>query len=68
VSTSLSESFGLANLEAMTAGTAHMQRRGRVPRWWARRGAGAPDLEPLAAAMQRLLDDDGLRNKPRGAQ
>lgn len=63
VSTSISESFGLANLEAMTAGTAAIcSAVGGVPEVV---GDGAmlvaPDLESLANAMQRLLDDDNLR-------
>lgn len=63
VSTSLSESFGLANLEAMTAGTAALcSAVGGVPEVM---GEGAvlvaPELEPLANAMQHLLDDDNLR-------
>lgn len=63
VSTSISESFGLANLEALTAGTAAIcSAVGGVPEVV---GEGAmltaPGLEPLADAMQRLLDDDDLR-------
>jgi len=63
VSTSLSESFGLANLEAMTAGTAALcSAVGGVPEVV---GDGAtlaqPGLEALTQALQRLLDDDDLR-------
>lgn len=63
VSTSVSESFGLANLEALTAGTAALcSAVGGVPEVM---GDGAmlvaPSLAPLTHAMQRLLDDDGLR-------
>lgn len=63
VSTSVSESFGLANLEALTAGTAALcSAVGGVPEVM---GDGAmlvaPSLTPLTHAMQRLLDDDGLR-------
>ncbi len=63
VSTSISESFGLANLEAMTAGTAAVcSAVGGVPEVV---GDGAmlvePKLESLVNAMQLLLDDDNLR-------
>ena len=63
VSASASESFGLANLEALAAGTAAVCTAvGGVPEVV---GDGAllvePNLEALAAAMQRLLEDDGLR-------
>ena len=63
VSTSISESFGLANLEAMTAGMASIcSAVGGVPEVV---GDGAmlvtPDLESFAKAMQYLLDDDNLR-------
>lgn len=65
VSTSISESFGLANLEAMAAGTAAIcSAVGGVPEVM---GDGAvlvaPALEPLADALQRLLDDEDLREK-----
>lgn len=63
VSTSASESFGLANLEAMTAGLASLCTAvGGVPEVV---GDGAmlvpPELGALTCAMQRLLDDEKLR-------
>lgn len=63
VSASASESFGLANLEALAAGTAAICTAvGGVPEVV---GDGAllaePNPEALAEAMQCLLDDDGMR-------
>ncbi len=63
VSTSLSESFGLANLEALTAGTAAIcSAVGGVPEVV---GDGAilvtPNLETLTAAMQQILESNDLR-------
>lgn len=64
VSTSVSESFGLANLEAMTAGLASICTAvGGVPEV---AGDGAilirPELDELVQAMQRMIDDEALRN------
>ncbi len=63
MSTSASESFGLANLEAMSAGLAAICTAvGGVPEVV---GDGAflvpPEPEALTNAIQRLLDDEGLR-------
>lgn len=63
VSASASESFGLANLEALTAGTAAVCTAvGGVPEVV---GDGAlltqPDTNALATAMQRMLTDTQLR-------
>lgn len=63
VSTSASESFGLANLEAMVAGLAALCTSvGGVPEVV---GDGAllvpPELEALTSAIQQLLDDGELR-------
>ena len=63
VSIAISESFGLANLEAMTAGTAAIcSAVGGVPEVV---GDGAvlvtPELEPLVNTMQHLLDDESFR-------
>jgi glycosyltransferase involved in cell wall biosynthesis len=63
VSASASESFGLANLEAMAAGLASLCTAvGGVPEVV---GDGAllvpPELEALTSAIQHLLDDEELR-------
>ncbi len=63
MSASASESFGLANLEAMTAGVAMVCTAvGGVPEVV---GNGAllvpPELDALTNAIQHLLDDGELR-------
>ena len=63
VSTSVSESFGLANLEAMTAGLASICTAvGGVPEVM---GDGAvlvrPELDALISALERLMEDKNAR-------
>lgn len=65
VSASASESFGLANLEALTAGTAAVCTAvGGVPEVT---GDGAllsaPNADALAESMQRMLNDAQLRQR-----
>lgn len=63
VSASVSESFGLANLEAMTAGLASLCTAvGGVPEVVSDGALQVPpELEALTGAMQHLLDDNELR-------